>query len=221
MENKYAELIIKPKSLILDWGINDADYAVTTNGKVKGKWKQLAVCPVYTVWKGMIHRAYSHSWKKRHPSYSDVTVCEDWKYFSNFRRWVLEEQPNRDWMNCELDKDLLSDIKKYSQQNCVFISRLVNTFITDRKNMRGSCMLGVTFHTRDLIYEAHCCNPFLHTNTNRSLYLGRFKTELEAHKAWQAKKHEYSCQLADLQDDLRVADALRQRYSPDKDWSKV
>ena len=80
-------------------------------------------------------------------------------------------------------------------------------------------MLGANFHSRDLTYEAHCCNPFLPKNVSRSLYLGRFKTELEAHKAWQAKKHEYALQLAELQDDPRVAEVLRERYAPDKDWS--
>jgi len=44
---------------------------------------------------------------------------------------------------------------------------------------------------------------------------------LDAHLAWKQQKHEYACLLADLQEDSRVADALRQRYAPDKDWTKA
>ena len=69
--------------------------------------------------------------------------------------------------------------------------------------------------TKGVSYRAYCNNPF----KDKKLHLGSFITELEAHKAWQAKKHEYALQLADLQEDPRVADALRQRYAPYKDWT--
>lgn len=210
------------KKLIQGWGINDAQYEVTRNVKAGNTWRQVWMCPVYSIWKGMISRSLSDKWHKHHPSYLGVKVCDEWRYFSNFRDWVLNVQPNTDWENCELDKDLLIlNNKVYSPETCVFISRLVNTFLTDRTRSRGSCIIGVNFHSRDFVYEAHCCNPFAPTFQNRSIYLGRFSNELTAHKAWQAKKHDFACQLADIQDDPRVADALRQRYSPDKDWSKV
>jgi hypothetical protein len=47
-----------------------------------------------------------------------------------------------------------------------------------------------------------------------------FPTELEAHKAWQARKHELACMLADLQTDDRIASRLREMYAPDKNWTK-
>jgi hypothetical protein len=56
-------------------------------------------------------------------------------------------------------------------------------------------------------------------NKIKSRHIGYFKTELEAHKAWQARKHEYALQLADLQSDERVAEVLRTKYAPDKDWT--
>lgn len=49
--------------------------------------------------------------------------------------------------------------------------------------------------------------------------MGVFPTELEAHLTWQARKHELSCMLADLQTDERIATVLRERYAPDKDWT--
>jgi hypothetical protein len=42
--------------------------------------------------------------------------------------------------------------------------------------------------------------------------LGAFKTVEEANKAFLKEKHRFACMLADLQDDPRVAKALRERY---------
>jgi hypothetical protein len=42
--------------------------------------------------------------------------------------------------------------------------------------------------------------------------LGRYNTPEEAHQAWKAKKHEYACQLAELETDERVKQALKTRY---------
>jgi hypothetical protein len=67
------------------------------------------------------------------------------------------------------------------------------------------------------MFKGSCGNPF----TGEGTYLGYFTDELACHKAWQAKKHEYACQLAELQEDPRVAQALRERYAPDKDWTKI
>lgn len=138
---------------------------------------------------------------------------------SNFREWVLHIQPNSDWENCVLDKDLLNPLSKtYSPSNCVYVSRTVNSFINEQVRNGGEYLIGVSYQARngDCKYLASCRHPLI---KKRQTYLGKFKTELEAHKAWQAKKHEYACQLAELQEDSRVADALRQRYASDKDWT--
>jgi hypothetical protein len=130
----------------------------------------------------------------------------------------VDEQPNRNWMNCHLDKDVLfNDNKEYGPDKVVFISRQVNGFLKVNKKIRGRYMLGASWIKKSGNFQSHCSDPLGRVND----YIGRFDTELEAHKAWQAKKHEYACDLADLQDDPRVAEALRQRYAPDKDWTKT
>lgn len=100
----------------------------------------------------------------------------------------------------------------------MFIENSLNKFLSDNKAKRCNNLIGASFHIRQKKFRASIKVPLEKRVTK---HLGTFNTELEAHKAWQAKKHEYACQLADLQDDLRVADALRQRYSPDKDWTTV
>jgi len=203
--------------LVYGVGINDVNYFVCKTSSVGGVNKIIWTCPYYEKWRGMLRRCYSEKHQAKAPTYVGCTVDPDWLYLSNFVKWV-DEQPNRDWQNCHLDKDLLvKDNKHYSPSTAVFVSPIVNTFVIDRGNFRGGCMLGVDL-LRDggwLSYRASCSDPF---KVNKQ-HVGCFKTEMEAHLAWQAKKHEYACQLADLQSDEIVAEVLRTKYAPDKDWS--
>lgn len=204
----------KKIELIYGWGVNDVDCPTKTNEIVNNK-KVRTGCRYYIRWLNMLTRCFSENYHSMKPTYTDCYVCEEWKYFSNFKKWV-DSQPNRDWMNCELDKDLLVDGNKvYSPDTCVFISRQVNIFNSGRTGVYLRGVSYVPYRNKINPYYAKCNNPFTH----KQKHLGYFDNELDAHKAWQAKKHEYACQLADLQDDPRVADALRQRYAPDKDWS--
>lgn len=208
----------KKVKLIYGWGINDVGYDVCKHETVNGKRKCIWMCPYYVKWRSMISRCFNSKYLANKPTYIDCTICEEWKYLSNFIEWV-DSQPNKDWVNCQLDKDLLSYGKCYSPQTCVFVDEITNQFIKESGNSRGYCLLGVCMTTSSIRpYKTQCRNPF---NRDDRGYLGTFSNELKAHKAWQAKKHEYACQLAELQQDPRVAKALRERYAPDKDWGNV
>lgn len=185
---------------VMGVGINDATYKVRCKG-----W----VCPYYVKWRDMLRRCYYKD------KYEGVTVCEDWLLFSNFQKWV-DIQPNKDWQNCQLDKDLLGSGKLYSPDNCVFIPLYLNAFITSGKR-NSKYLLGVGWHKRDMKFYSQCNNPLVkyENGRNDNQFLGYFETEHQAHVAYMLKKHEYACQLADLQEDPRVAEALRQRYKPD------
>lgn len=208
------------KPSVHGWGINDVNYKIEVKMLIKGKRVSLWACPYYRKWQQSIRRIYSDKFIINNPRYKDCTIDEEWKYLSNFIKWV-DSQPNRDWIDCELDKDLLasSSDKMYSPATCVFISHTLNSFLIDNKSKRGQLMLGVSRDKRIVKggYISSCNNPF----KPRKNYVGSFTTELEAHLAWQAKKHEYACLLAEKQTDLRVAMVLRERYAPDKDWTKA
>lgn len=189
------------KKIVCGIGINDADYVVMPS--VNG---QQVKCSFYRAWKSMLERCYSESCQKKHPTYYGCVVCKEWLTFSNFKSWM----ETQDWKEKELDKDILIPGNKiYSPEACVFVDSITNTFVTKCDASRGEWPIGVCFHKRVKKFASVCGNPFL----KKQEYLGYFGRPELAHLAWKSRKHELSCQLADLQTDERVASALRERYA--------
>ncbi len=186
--------------LVYGIGINDADYVVDTKTE-SGR----LTCPFYKKWKAMLERCYSVRNLLRHPSYIGCSVCEEWFTFSNFKKW-MEKQ---DWQGKDLDKDIIGDGRVYSPENCCFVLPELNNFLTDAKARRGKLMIGVSLHKRNGTYDSMIRNPF----TKKLEHLGSHDDELKAHKAWLSRKHELACVLADLQDDCRIATALREKFA--------
>ena len=202
---------MKTRKLVRGVGLNDADYATQKNetiGYVDGKQKRKLVwiCPFYQVWTNMINRCYSVKFQERWPTYVGCTVSDEWKTFSNFRSWMMTQ----DWQDKHLDKDILFEGNKvYSPETCVFVSGSVNNFTNDRDAARGEWLIGVYWHKRVNKFTSYCSNPF----TKKQEYLGLFTSELEAHEAWLTRKLELAYELAAIQEDSRVAEALIKRYS--------
>lgn len=190
----------------LNIGINDAGYKVQKFEVADGKNTQVWICPFYQRWASMLKRCYSENVHSKQPCYIGCSVCEEWLTFSNFKRW-MERQ---DWQGNDLDKDLINEGNKvYSPDNCAFVSKTTNRFVTDRKNKRGEYKIGVSYYPRYGKFASAIQNPI----TGKSENLGYFQTEDEAHKAWRIRKNYFAFQLADLQPDARVANALRLRYA--------
>jgi hypothetical protein len=190
----------KPK-LVCGVGVNDADYRVTS--VVNGSQEK---CKFYSVWKSMISRCYSKKYQEQYPTYIGCTVCDEWLVFSKFKAW-MELQ---DWQGRHLDKDILSPNNKvYSPDFCCFVSALTNTFVVDQKYVKQEYPTGTRYCKSLNKYAAHCSN----FQTGKNEVIGIFSLPSEAHQAWRKRKHELACILADMQTDMRVADALRVRYS--------
>ena len=196
--------------LVCGVGINDADYVVQkkeTIGYVNGKIKEKLVweCPYYRVWCSMLKRCYSIKYQERQPTYKGCSVSKEWLRFSIFKNWMEKQQ----WEDKQLDKDILFEGNKvYSPETCVFVSKVVNMFMTDRKAARGEWMIGTSWHKPTGKFRSKCCNPF----TKKQEHLGLFMDELEAHQAWLKRKLELAYLLAAEQTDERVAKALIERY---------
>ena len=198
------------KNLVQGFGVNDASYVTEKREelpKVNGKRKSRTVwvCPYYKKWRGIIVRSYDTS----RPAYKDCYVCEEWRYLSNFIRWV-NSQPDMDWKNKQLDKDILFvGNKVYSPDTCCFVPQNVNKFPTDSAAIRGKYMIGVSPSvSKKNPYLSQCEDPL----GVRSTYLGVYPTEIEAHLAWKSKKHGYALELAELENDPRIKEALSIMY---------
>lgn len=189
------------KRLVFGYGINDANYPVTSFSK-EGKRE---TCPFYVVWVNMLKRCYCSAYRKDRPSYKDVLVCDDWLRFSNFKAWM----ETQDWKGKQLDKDLLVEGNKvYSPDTCVFISHVINSFILDSAASRGEFPIGVSWNARAGKFTSYCNNPF----SGKREHLGSFQCPNAAHKRWAEKKFEFAKMLAQTQTDRRVADSLLGRY---------
>lgn len=91
----------------------------------------------YNTWMKMLERASKYDDKnERYNSYSNVNICDEWKYFPNFYNWIKEESNYLVWKNggLEIDKDILSeDSKIYSAQTCCLIPKKLNAMIANLK----------------------------------------------------------------------------------------
>ena len=199
---------MKKKKLVYGVGINDADYPVQIKETIcyvdgKRKQKLVWICPFYQKWVSMMARCYSPKYQDKYPTYKDCFVCEEWKYFSNFKEWISQQS----YEGKVLDKDILVRANKvYSPETCVLVDSRVNNFLIDSAATRGKYLLGVTLHKQTSKFSS------TGNNFGQRTHLGLFDTELEAHKAWLAFKLEQAKILAAEQTDPRVAKALIERY---------
>lgn len=190
----------KSKKLIFGVGINDADYEVQPMVNGKRVW-----CPFYRKWFNMLLRCYSENYQQRRPTYIGCYVILEWLRFSNFKSWMIEQ----DWEEKQLDKDILfKDNKVYGTETCVFVDKSVNLFLLERGNDRGKWPIGVNYCKRDKKFIAKCWS----VEIGKQKHLGMFLTPDEAHQAWLAFKLDQAYILAEQQTDVRVAEALINRY---------
>lgn len=81
----------------------------------------------YRLWYDMCKRSFPKFWDN-FPTYTGTSICEDWKFFSNFLRDISKIDGYEIWKNnpnsrITLDKDIkVSGNKLYSIDTCMFVS---------------------------------------------------------------------------------------------------
>lgn len=173
--------------LVHGFGVNDANYH--TQPRVDGK---CVMCKAYETWKGMIKRCYSNRSTKNDPTYVGVTVCDEWRSFMAFREWWLDNHVDGWW----IDKDLITDNREYSPENCIYVPAWLNNFTIGRNSARGKYPIGATYDRSNGVFRALCSNPV----TGKPSTIGIFKTPGAAHLAWRARKLEYAAQMKNEMD---------------------
>ena len=139
----------------------------------------------YNYWVRMIRRCYVQT-EKKWEFYKDCKVCEEWRYFSNFREWFYNSD-NGYKEGYDLDKDILSsNCNVYSPETCCFVPHEINNLIICRKRKSDGLPNGV------------CYDKY------RKMYIGvglkqrvkRFRTMEEARDFYVKTKKEYIVMVA-------------------------
>ena len=157
-------------------GVLGAKYPVSEDGRDTKE---------YALWNNMLNRCYNDTYKKKHPTYKDCEVSENFKSYEYFYEWCHEQIGFGDdgW---QLDKDLLiKGNKVYSESTCVFLPQEINTLLVKNTASRGEYLIGVCWHKRDKVFISR-----VNKNKGKQEHLGYFNTELEAFSAYkQAKEY--------------------------------
>ena len=207
------------KKLVFGVGVNDLPYRtqvwewVTENGGKRIR-KLVFICKYYAAWKHMLERCYSEKHLESYPSYIGTSVCSEWLYATEFKKWMDQQ----DWDGKSLDKDIIvPGSKLYSPDTSAFVLNATNSFVTECDASRGDYPIGVTLYKRTGKYHAKCNNPF----TREREHLGYFSTQEEAHEAWRKRKHELAQLVAATEADPRVVEALKKRYSFEERYKSI
>lgn len=179
--------------MIYGFGVNDADY--TVQPYVNGK---RTPCKFYVTWVNMLQRACCEKFKSKHPTYSKCKVVDEWKSFMTFRKWM----ESQDWVDKDLDKDILSDSLEYGPDTCVFVDRATNNFFCNYMSCQGVHSKGVTYDMRNRKFLAQV------SVGKAKRWVSTHETELEAKKAYQDRIRKYAIELANRQSDIRVKSAI-------------
>lgn len=136
--------------------------------------------PVYNTWKDMLQRCCDEKFKKKHNTYKEVSVSEEFKNFQNFNKWFVDNTWHDDFKT--LDKDILIKGNKiYSPSTCVLVNQKINLlFIRNDKN-RGKYPIGISKENNKFV--AKCGD-----GEGNRVYLGKYNTQEEAFEAYKKGK---------------------------------
>jgi len=163
---------------------------------------------VYRIWDAMITRCAGRTRHAPH-LYEGVSVCEDWKIFSNFKDW-WDKQPHN---YLYLDKDILKEGNKiYCPEFCRFVPAYINSLIPGGRG--GAVYRKVGKNRANWNYT----KPYYATITifGKTVSTGYHATELEALSAYKAYKAFYIMEVIDkyskeIEYDVSVGEALKKR----------
>lgn len=159
------------KSLVFGVGVND----------LYGECGTVA----HSTWSQMLLRCYSDVMRDKFPTYSDVTVCEKWHKFSNFKSWFDENYVE----GYALDKDIiLKGNRLYSPETCCFVPREINTIFTKNNSNRGDLPIGVKRNHKKFSASFG--------KRGKESFIGTYATAQEAFLAYKKAKESHIKEIA-------------------------
>lgn len=171
----------KSKRLLFGVGINDMYSETGTK--------------CHSVWRNMLARCYGKREQKRHPTYIGCTMCDEWKTYSNFKKW-FDENFTKDMDEIggyEIEKDIIKKSNKvYCPEFCCFVPRRINILLTNRKRFRGNLPVGVTSNESGNKFRASI------DKDGASVFLGSFDSAEDAFAAYKKAKEDYIKDVASV-----------------------
>ena len=170
-------------SLVCGVGINDLTQEIQqTKGVVSQSYKE---------WHLMLNRCYNEKLKERLPTYQNCSVCDEWLYFSNFKKWF--DNPENGYIDgYALDKDILvKGNKVYSPDTCCFVPKEINVLFTKRQNKRGEYPIGVFRNGKGFGAKVNINGKSKRLGTFKSIEIAfnKYKQEKESHIKEIAQKY--------------------------------
>ena len=105
----------------------------------------------------MLRRCYDKKILEKFPTYKRCTVCDEWLFYPNFKKWFDENYYEIEGQKMALDKDIISKGNKvYSPENCIFVPNNINVLFTNRKGERGDYPIGVSWKIKNNKFQAQC-----------------------------------------------------------------
>lgn len=167
------------RRLVFGVGVNDSSKAISKHNIRNDK--------DYYLWHGMIQRCYDDYTQKIYPTYNGCTVCDEWLYFSNFKKWFDENYIE----GYQLDKDILvKGNKVYSPDTCCFVPFEINTLFTKSNAKRGVLPIGVQHYAHNRFLSCFKCG-------GKVTYLGVFDKVEDAFCAYKQAKEGYIKEVAE------------------------
>ena len=166
----------------------------------------------YNCWQNMLRRCYSAKCQEKHPTYIGCSVCDEWLYYSNFKKWYNENYYEIENKTSQLDKDvLIKNNKVYSPDTCVFVPNFINNLFTKSQKIRGELPIGVCYKKANKKYVARL-SVFKDGKKTRK-HLGCFDTADEAFEVYKQAKEEYIKEVADEYKDKIPAKLYEAMYA--------
>ena len=146
----------------------------------------------YKAWSAMITRCYTKTLingENHYRRYENKEICEEWLLYENFYEWMHSQENFEQLMkikDIELEKDILYKGNNiYSPETCCLVPHNVNSLFVKADRTRGNYPIGVTYKTRDKVFEVQC-------NINgKETYLGRVHDPIEGFYIYKNFKEKY------------------------------
>lgn len=154
----------------------------------------------YKIWSSMHRRAENYDGD--HPSYEDVTVCEEWWDYQNFAEWYEKNYYEIEGDFLCLDKDIKDPFSRvYSPNTCILLPNVINEIFKKTTAVEDGLPVGVR-RRKDLSVERYRTRTKILDENGKPKIVGKTtKTPEEAFEFYKENKEKYIKQMAEKHKD--------------------